>query len=68
MNKCKESSEIETRFYTPEEIQKMLRIGRNSTYRIIENAYSSKTNFMVIKLCRQYRIDKKSFDEWLNSL
>lgn len=53
-------------YYTVEEIRKILRLGRTRTYRLIEKAYEDKNLFTVRMICGMYRIEKKSFDEWLN--
>ena len=48
MKNKKEMSQMETYiemvFYTPEEIQNILKIGRSSTYRLIEKAINNKTS------------------------
>ncbi|MCI6998612.1 MAG: helix-turn-helix domain-containing protein [Eubacterium sp.] len=68
--KCKPKieSQIEMRFYTPEEVQNILKLGRSSTYRIIEKACNNDNMFVVKRIGKQYRIDKISFDNWLDSL
>ena len=72
MKNKKEMSQMETYiemvFYTPEEIQKILKIGRSSTYRLIEKAINNKDMFSVKRIGKQYRIERRSFDRWLSTL
>lgn len=72
MKNKKEMSQMETYiemvFYTPEEIQNILKIGRSSTYRLIEKAINSKDMFSVKRIGKQYRIERRSFDRWLSTL
>lgn len=66
MKNKKEMSQMETYiemvFYTPEEIQNILKIGRSSTYRLIEKAINNKDMFSVKRIGKQYRIERRSFD------
>ena len=72
MKNKKEMSQMETYiemvFYTPEEIQNILKIGRSSTYRLIEKALNNKDMFSVKRIGKQYRIERRSFDRWLSTL
>ena len=72
MKNKKEMSQMETCiemvFYTPEEIQNILKIGRSSTYRLIEKAINNKDMFSVKRIGKQYRIERRSFDRWLSTL
>ena len=72
MKNKKEVSQMETYiemvFYTPEEIQNILKIGRSSTYRLIEKAINNKDMFSVKRIGKQYRIERRSFDRWLSTL
>lgn len=72
MKSKKEMSQMETYiemvFYTPEEIQNILKIGRSSTYRLIEKAINNKDMFSVKRIGKQYRIERRSFDRWLSTL
>ena len=72
MKNKKEMSQMETYiemvFYTPEEIQSILKIGRSSTYRLIEKAINNKDMFSVKRIGKQYRIERRSFDRWLSTL
>ena len=60
MKNKKEMSQMETYiemvFYTPEEIQNILKIGRSSTYRLIEKAINNKDMFSVKRIGKQYPI------------
>ena len=72
MKNKKEMSQMETYiemvFYTPEEIQNILKIRRSSTYRLIEKAINNKDMFSVKRIGKQYRIERRSFDRWLSTL
>ena len=72
MKNKKEMSQMETYiemvFYTPEEIQNILKIGRSSTYILIEKAINNKDMFSVKRIGKQYRIERRSFDRWLSTL
>lgn len=72
MKNKKEMSQMETYiemvFYTPEEIQNILKIWRSSTYRLIEKAINNKDMFSVKRIGKQYRIERRSFDRWLSTL
>ena len=52
-------------YYTMEDIRTILRLGRTRAYRLVEKAYKDKDTFTVRMICGMYRIEKKSFDEWL---
>ena len=52
-------------YYTTEDIRTILRLGRTRAYRLIEKAYKDKDMFKVRMICGMYRIEKKSFDDWL---
>ncbi len=52
----------EKRCYTADEIQAILGICRKSTYALLQ-----RKEFHWFKIGTNYRIPKKSFDEWLNS-
>ncbi len=47
--------------YTVEEIGKMLRIGRTSVYRLVND----EPPFPVIRMGKAIRIPKEAFDKWL---
>ena len=51
------------RFYTVEEIQAILSIGKNTAYALVKSGV-----FHSVKVGGQYRISKKHFDEWLDNI
>ena len=53
--------------YTADEVQEMLHIGRNSIYDYLGEVYREQYPFRVIKIGKQYRIPKASFDKWIQS-
>lgn len=52
--------------YVAEDIQNILKIGKNKVYDFLEDVYSNTHFFNVIKIGKLYRVPKKSFDEWLS--
>jgi hypothetical protein len=67
-------SEIETKqnqeqgVYLAQDIQELLGIGRSYTYKYLEEIYQKQEPFRVIKVGRLFRVPKRSFDKWLNSI
>ena len=57
----------EVKFYTAMDVQKILNISKSKVYNFLEITYITKQPFKVIKIGRMYRVNKESFDEWLNS-
>lgn len=55
-------------FYDVVDIQKMLGLGRSTTYTWIQGIYKVQQPFKVVKVGKLYKISKKSFDEWIKSL
>lgn len=55
----------EKRVYNSRDIMELLDISKNKTNEIIKKAYEEKGPFRVIKVGTDYRISKKSFDDWL---
>ena len=51
--------------YTPSEIQALLGIGRSKTYHYLAQVHLTGKPFRVLKVGNQYRILKKSFDDWM---
>ena len=51
------------RVYTVEEIQAILGVSKNTTYALVKSGV-----FHSVKVGGQYRISKKSFDEWLDNI
>lgn len=52
--------EISSMVYTISDIQEILKIGRNSAYKLVQDA-----EFPVLKAGKSIRIPKKGFDKWL---
>lgn len=48
-------------FLTIEEVQQILRIGKNSAYDLCK-----REDFPCVKIGRSYRVPKKEFEEWLS--
>lgn len=67
MNKQPESAvpafPYEKRVYTVDEIQDILGVSRTTTYQLIKSKV-----FHSVRVGGQYRISKKSFDNWLDNL
>ena len=57
----------ENKVYEADDIQKILKIGKNKVYIFLEDVYSNTHFFKVIKIGKLYRVPKKSFNDWLNS-
>lgn len=55
----------ETTVYGADDIQKILKIGKNKVYEFLDDVYSNTHYFKVIKIGKQYRVPVKSFNEWL---
>ncbi len=50
-------------FYTPEDIGKILQIGRTNLYRILN--YAEKNDvFTVVRIGKMIRVPKESFNKW----
>lgn len=65
MNKNLDSYEFKQdgkRVYTCEEIQSILGVSRSTVYHLIKSNV-----FHTVRVGGQYRISKKSFDDWLNN-
>lgn len=56
------SGDQEKRTYSIEEIQQILDISRSTAYLLIKRKL-----FKSVKVGKQIRISKKSFDEWLDT-
>lgn len=52
--------------YNPEDIQKILKLGKNKVYSFLEDVYLNTHFFKVIKIGKLYKVPIKSFDNWLN--
>ena len=53
----------EKRVYTVDEIQDILGVSKTTTYQLIKSKV-----FHSVRVGGQYRISKKSFDNWLDTL
>ena len=53
----------EKRVYTVDEIQDILGVSKTTTYQLIKSKV-----FHSVRIGGQYRISKKSFDNWLDNL
>ena len=51
------------RVYTVEEIENILGISKNTAYALVKSGA-----FHSVKIGGQYRISKKSFDDWLDNV
>ena len=60
----KENSNLQL-VYTPSEVQALLGIGRSKTYQYLAQVHIAGEPFRVLKVGNQYRVVKKSFDEWM---
>lgn len=54
------------KIYGVDDIRRILKLGRNSTYDFLEDVYKNTHYFKIFKIGKLYRIPKKSFDQWLN--
>lgn len=51
--------------YLVEDIQRMLNLGRSSTYLYLNSVYEKQKPFRVIKIGKLFRVPKESFDKWI---
>lgn len=58
-------NEIHNVVYDAEDIQTILKIGKNKVYEFLDDVYTNTHLFKVIKIGKLYRIPKNSFDQWL---
>lgn len=59
------NNEADKLVYEVEEIQRMLSLGRNSTYTFLDKVYREQKPFRVLKFGKVIRVPKASFDSWL---
>lgn len=52
--------------YNASDIQKMLGMGRNRVYELLDRVHKDKGPFIVLKFGKLYKIPKQSFDNWIN--
>lgn len=55
-------TDLENRAYTIKDIQEILHVSQPTAYNLVK-----KNLFRVVKVGRNIRISKKSFDEWLDN-
>lgn len=55
-------------FYDVVDIQKMLGLGRSTTYTWIQAIFKVQQPFKVVKVGKLYKIPKKSFDTWIKKI
>ncbi|MBS5115843.1 MAG: helix-turn-helix domain-containing protein [Erysipelotrichaceae bacterium] len=53
----------EKKTYTVQEIMKILGIGKNAAYQLVE-----QNKFKSVRIGSSIRISKESFDKWLNDI
>lgn len=59
---------VEKQVYLASDIQKALGLGRTKTYDFLNQVYrQKKPPFRVIKVGTSIRVQKQSFDRWLNA-
>ena len=56
----KENETYESAVYTVKDLMELLKVGRNTAYKIVQDA-----DFPVLHAGKNIRIPKKGFDEWL---
>ena len=60
---------MERQVYMASDIQKALGLGKTKTYDFLNQIYQQeRPPFRVIKVGAYIRIQKKSFDDWLNAV
>ncbi len=59
------NNDTEKMVYDVEDIQRMLSLGRNSTYKFLNTVYKEQKTFRVLKFGKMLRVPKSSFDNWL---
>ena len=62
-NATDDSSCLEKRVYTVEEIMEILNIGKNTAYALVNSGV-----FDFVKVGGHYRVSKRSFDQWLDNI
>lgn len=54
-------TEPDIRAYTVDDIQRILKVSKTTVYELLKSK-----SFHIVRVGGQYRISKKSFDNWLN--
>lgn len=57
---------MEAKVYSITEVKDILGVSRTKAYEYIKKVYEAKQPFRVIKVGGNYRINKSSFDRWLD--
>jgi DNA binding domain, excisionase family len=57
------NANVEKKTYTVEEVMNMLTIGRSKAYELCNSGH-----FTIIRVGRVIRVNKSSFDDWLNNV
>ena len=58
----------DTQVYLAEDISRKLNLGRSTAYDFLGQVYQKQEPFRVVKIGKLYRVPKKSFDDWLNTV
>lgn len=61
-----EEEELLFQSYRPQDIERMLSVGRTTTYRFLDEVYRYQEPFVVLRVGTQFRIPKQPFDRWFN--
>jgi hypothetical protein len=56
------------KIYNSNDVSKILGLGKSKTYEFLKKVYQDQSPFKVIKIGREYKIFKESFDTWLNTI
>lgn len=65
MEEAKRMAEVK-KVYDAEDIQRILGVGRTTTYDFLNRVLRDQRPFRVIRVGRQLRVPCKSFDDWIN--
>lgn len=52
--------------YDSKDIQRLLKMKRSKVYKFLAVVMENQKPFRVMKIGRDYRIPKESFDKWIN--
>ena len=59
------SGDEESKVYTVQDIQTILKIGRSAAYEYVAKVYENKAPFRVLRIGKSYRIPRESFDSYI---
>lgn len=59
---------MEQLVYKASDIMTMLGLSRNKTYKLLNDVYSSQQPFTVLRIGKDFRVPKKSFDAWIGNI